>query len=175
VRLLLGIAALAVTLAACGGSSDDAKRFDLATPKAKPTATPAGGGAASSGRPVSHAEAATIRGWADTLRAGHPKQAARYFAVPSEWSNGTPLSRFSTRKQVEAFNRGLPCGAKVVSLRRDPEGYAVAEFQLTERPGPGSCGTGTGGFAYTAFKIRHRHIVQWIRLPDPDMSPQQAS
>ena len=38
---------------------------------------------------------------------------------------------------------------------------------LTERPGPGECGTGVGNEAYTAFLIRRHKIVQWRRVVEP--------
>jgi hypothetical protein len=162
---------LVLGLCACG-SSKDQDRFNLTTPKPSATAGAGGGsGAAATERPVTRREEAVIRGWADTLRHGHVARAARYFALPFEWSNGTPLVRFSTRAQAELFNRELPCGARVVSLRRSPDGYVIATFRLTERPGPGSCGSGTDALAYTAFRIRHGRIVQWIRVPDASTTP----
>jgi hypothetical protein len=151
---------LALGLAACGSHHED--RFKLTTPKPPPATTQ---------RPVSHGEAAVIRGWADTLRGGHIARAARYFALPSQVANGTPLLPISTLKQAEAFNKALPCGAKVVALERSSDGYVVATFRLTERPGPGSCGSGTGASAFVAFRTRHGHIVQWIRVPDPATPP----
>ena len=42
--------------------------------------------------------------------------------------------------------------------------FVVATFRLTERPGPGRRG---GRLAATAFLIEKRHIVQWLRQPDP--------
>jgi hypothetical protein len=154
--------ALALGLAACGSHHD--KRFDLTTPKPPPAT-------AITQQPVTHAEAAVIRGWADTLRNGRIARAARYFALPSQVANGTALLPISTFAQAKAFNRALPCGAKVVALERSSDGYVIATFRLTERPGPGSCGTGTGASAFVAFRTRHGHIVQWIRVPDSATPP----
>ena len=50
----------------------------------------------------------------------------------------------------------------------------VATFRLTERPGPGRC-TGVGRLAATAFLIEKRHIVQWLRQPDPVQPDDTAS
>ena len=42
--------------------------------------------------------------------------------------------------------------------------WSLATFRLTERPGPGSCGTGTGATAQTAFLIEDGEIVEWRRV-----------
>ena len=53
--------------------------------------------------------------------------------------------------------------------------FVVATFLLTERPGAGSCGSGVGGTAQTAFEISNGKIVQWRRVvegqPEPDPAP----
>src|SRR5918996_5125203 len=54
-----------------------------------------------------------IKGWADELRAGNVGAASKRFALPSVVQNGTPPLRLNTRGEVEAFNRSLPCGAKL--------------------------------------------------------------
>ena len=139
----------------CGGSSSDDK------PAPKPprqTGTPAT-------RPAREADVQVIRGWVDTLRAGHVDAAAGYFAVPAIVQNGTPLLKLRTRREVRLFNAALPCGARL--LRTFQSGrYVAATFRLTERPG-GDCGRGTGQEAATAFVIRARKIVEWRRVPLP--------
>jgi hypothetical protein len=40
----------------------------------------------------------------------------------------------------------------------------TASFDLTERPGAGRCGSGTGEEASTAFVIRDGKIVEWRRV-----------
>jgi hypothetical protein len=67
---------------------------------------------------------------------------------------------------VRFFNRTLPCGAKVLRVE-DTGAYVVARFVLTERPGKGKCGSGVGGQASTAFRIRGHHIVEWRRVVEP--------
>ena len=42
--------------------------------------------------------------------------------------------------------------------------FTTATFRLTERPGPGTCGSGAGELAKTSFVIRDREIVQWRRV-----------
>ena len=120
--------------------------------------------------PPGHADVLVIGNWVDALRAGHVQVAAGYFAIPSVVENGTPPQMIETRADAVAFNRSLPCGAKLVKAK--PEGrYIAATFRLTERPGPGACGSGVGQLARTAFVIRDGKIIQWRRLPNPAPSP----
>jgi len=106
-----------------------------------------------------------IRDWADTLRRGDVEGAAEYFAVPATVANGTPPLKLKTRAEVEFFNRTLPCGAQVIATEAAPHGFVIATFRLTERPGKGRCGTGTGATARTALLVRDGHITDWLRVP----------
>ncbi|GAC1523112.1 MAG: hypothetical protein NVS2B6_08650 [Thermoleophilaceae bacterium] len=138
------LAALAITLAlAACGSSTHAR-----------TAPATSGG-----------DVAVVRGWAEALAAGRVDEAARYFALPATVQNGTPALRLGTHRLVRAFNASLPCGARILSAR--PFGrYTIVTFRLIDRPG-GSCGSGVGGLAATAFVIRGSKIVEWRRAPVP--------
>jgi hypothetical protein len=157
---------LSAGLVACG-SSDEEQRTARSDRPAAPTDTRE---RESTGEPrgaPTETEEAVIRGWADALRAGHVAEAARFFAVPAVVANPGPLLRLKSRAAVEVFNRGLPCGARLLATERGEDSYVIATFRLTERPGRGSCGTGTGALARTAFLIRDRRIVQWLRVADP--------
>jgi hypothetical protein len=119
-----------------------------------------------------------IRGWADALRAGHVKRAARYFAAPTTVLDGTnPQRTLPSAGAIRAFNRGLPCGAQLVGTVRGEDSYVVATFRLTERrgPRPGPCGAGVGQLADAAFLIEDRHIVSWLRQPDPAQPDNDSS
>jgi hypothetical protein len=107
-----------------------------------------------------------VRAWADTLRRGDVRGAARYFALPSLVSNGWTPVRLRNREQVRIFNRSLPCGAKLIDTEPSDHGFFIATFRLTERPGRGSCGSGTGATARTGFRIRDGRITDWLRVPD---------
>jgi hypothetical protein len=108
---------------------------------------------------------AVIRDWADTLRAGDVGGAAEFFALPSTVSNGTPPIVLRTRSEVRSFNRALPCGARLLRTSSSA-GFTTAVFRLTERPGPGTCGTGTGMTARTTFVVRDGRIREWRRVDD---------
>src|SRR5215211_7428691 len=168
-RWALLLAGLALSVGACGSEPKQAKT----PPPPRRAATPP---PAAERKPAAEADVAVIRGWADALRRGRVERAVRYFALPSVVSNGTSPIRLTSRADVRFFNRTLPCGAKVISAE-DRGAFVVATFRLTERPGPGRCGTGVGGEASTAFLIRRRHIVQWRRVVDPqaDATPGPSS
>lgn len=108
-----------------------------------------------------------IKDWADELRAGDVRAASERFALPSLVQNGTPPLRLASRAQVEAFNRSLPCGAKLTEAATSGK-YTIATFELTERPGPGECGSGVGETAKTAFVIHNGLITQWRRVVEID-------
>ena len=145
VRTFAALAAICVAaLAGCGSSGEE---------------TVPGGADAGAVR--------VIKSWADELRAGDVIAASERFAIPSVVQNGTPPLRLTDRRQVEAFNRSLPCGAKLTEAVASGK-YTIATFVLTERPGPGECGSGVGETAKTAFVIHNGLITEWRRVVDLD-------
>jgi hypothetical protein len=159
---------LAVGVSACGGPSDS-ERFSLTTPGTDDTVVREieGSEKPRHGKPT-HNEVSVIRGWADALRAGHVDAASRFFAIPAVVADGTnPQRSLHDLDAVRQFNRGLPCGAKLVNTKRGQGSFVVATFVLTERPGPGECGTGVDQRVATAFLIERHRIVQWLRAEDP--------
>jgi hypothetical protein len=162
ISLLLAVVAAAAILAGCGGGgSDTTIPGESGTNEAVPgNADPDTVG--------------VIRGWVDSLRQGDVDKAASYFAIPSVAENGPILTRITNHARAIAFNRSLPCGARLI--RAEAAGkFTTATFRLTERPGPGTCGQGTGGKAETSFVIRDGKIVQWRRVgATPEPAPGQA-
>ena len=175
--LALGTAA-ALTLAACGGGGSTAgvvTQPDVATPRASgatPQRTPK-----ETDPPGVHKASpqtvAVITAWANTLRAGHVRKAATFFDLPVVVQNAGPAVRLTTKNDVLAFNRTLPCGAHVVRTIAGDR-YTVATFVLTERPGSPGCGA-TGKLAATAFLLRHGKISEWRRvLVPPPLGPGES-
>jgi hypothetical protein len=153
VRAALLAAAIAI-LAGCGGSGPST------------SSVPGGAGSAS---------VEVIQGWVDSLRAGDVAKAAGYFRIPSIAINGPVPLKLDSRHDVLLFNASLPCGA-VLTRAIDHEGFVIATFRLTERPGPGECGSGVGATAETAFKIVDGKIVEWRRVPEvPPTRPPPTS
>jgi hypothetical protein len=135
-----------LSLSACGGSSED-----------ETAAVPGG---------ADPADVEVIDRWAKALTAGDIDAAAELFAIPSVAQNG-PAFEISDLGDAKLFNASLPCGAILVGAR--PEGeLTVATFELTERPGAGECGEGTGGEASTAFAIVDGEITEWRRVAAED-------
>jgi hypothetical protein len=161
--------ACALAVAACGGDDDPEPRS--ATPTPAPTAQQEREREADPPDEVDAADVRVVRKWADTLRRGDIRGASRYFALPSTVANGTSPIRLETRAEVRFFNRTLPCGAKVIGAEPGPNGFFIATFRLTERPGPGSCGSGAGATARTAFRVTDSHITDWLRVQDVESAP----
>ncbi len=181
-RWLMGaVTALAWGTAACGGGDDGGQSAKVpgAAERATPTPTPAPAGSAESDATtpteVDPADVRVVRAWADSLRHGDVRGAAEYFALPSLVANGTTPLKLENREQVRLFNRALPCGAKVIGSEPAAHGFFIATFRLTERPGRGKCGSGTGETARTAFRIRDEHITDWLRVQDIPSAPETLS
>ena len=135
----------ALALAGCGGSDDEAEVPGGADPDA----------------------VEVIKEWADELRAGDVEAAADRFEIPSIVQNGTPPLQLTDRGDVIAFNESLPCGAELTRAERSGR-FVIATFELTERPGPGECGSGVGETAKTAFVIHDGRIAEWLRVVDTE-------
>ena len=172
---------MVVGVAACGGGGGDGNDRDKLT---TPGVAPDRGQPAPSAGPADPTErqpkadpvgVRVVRAWANTLRRGDIRGASRYFALPSLVANGTAPIRLTTRAEVRFFNRTLPCGAKVIAAEPAPHGFFIVTFRLTERPGKGECGAGTGGTARTAFRVRKKHITDWLRVPDVEPTPGSPS
>ena len=150
------LAACGAFLAACADDSGPESAEDPATTFEEIESTELPGDAA-------HEDVAVIAAWVETLREGDVAGAAEYFAVPSVAVNGGLMLRIRSVEDAVAFNESLPCGAEL--LRAEGMGDTVtATFRLTERPGPGMCGDGTGQLAQTAFEIEDGKIVEWRRV-----------
>lgn len=160
--LLLGLGG---TLGACGGDDDGARAGETATgttelpPARGPTAR------------IEPGAEEVVRRWADTLRRGDVDGAAELFGLPAVVANGTRPVTLTTRGQLRIFNRSLPCGAVLIDAEPAAHGFVVATFRLTERPGAGSCGSGTGNTARTAFRVQDGLIVYWLRVSDVPPAP----
>ena len=169
-------------LAACGGGdSGDAPPRATTTPREQdrpPEPTVPGGSLAIPQQvPLKATRAGdskaikVIRLWTEALRRSHVDRASALWAIPSKVQNGTPVLTLASAADVRLFNDSLSCGSRLVSALGAPNGFTVAVFKLTNRPGA-DCGTGTGSRARTAILVRGGKIAEWYRLPDdPDAPP----
>ena len=145
--LLTLVSALAlIAFAGCGGESDETAAV----------------GTIAAGE-ADQGDLEVIEGWSDTLREGDVRGAAGFFALPSVVQNGGAPLTIDSLADAIAFNRSLPCGAKVISAKTFGDLTRVT-FRLSDRPG-GDCGSGAGERASTLFDVEQGKIVEWRRLP----------
>ena len=145
-RTLLAGIGIAVALVGCGGGGSGS-----------------GGSAQGIAGDADPADVHVIDGWVTALRHGQVGAAADYFAIPSVAENGPVLLHIRSLRDARRFNQSLPCGARLVRAETAGQ-FTTATFRLTERPGPGACGAGTGVTAKTSFVIRDGKIAQWRRV-----------
>jgi hypothetical protein len=173
---LTAVASLAALgLGACGSSPSSSPTSEAKAPPPTTVVPPGGAGPKAVPIPPAHGRVGAgvkpgdvriVRAWADTLRRGQIGRASGYFSLPTVVSNGTGPITLHTRADVRFFNETLPCGAVLIRTATGPRGFVIATFRLTERPGAGTCGSGVGQTAQTAFKIRAGRIVDWLRVAD---------
>jgi hypothetical protein len=142
-----------IVIAGCGGGSTESNTSAIAGD-------------------ADHGDVRVIDGWVTALRHGYVAAAADYFAIPSVAENGPVLLHIRSVDEARRFNASLPCGARLVRAETIGQ-FTTATFRLTERPGPGACGAGTGEIAKTSFVIRDGKIAQWRRV-GPGAGGQQA-
>jgi len=144
-RFALPLLPLALALLACGSEEPS---------EVPETQTPGG---------ANPADVAVIEEWSRALSRGDVEGAAELFALPSVAENGPGLVEIEDLDDARLFNASLPCGARLVRARSEGD-FTVATFRLSERPGTGVCGPGSGGEATTAFVIEDEEIVEWRRV-----------
>ena len=149
---------LVVLVAGCGGGGGKTVTTTTQATPAPPAPLPA---------PVPRADVAVIKSWADRLRKGDVEGASRLWNVPATIANGSTPEVLDSPVLVRVFNETLPCGAKLISTKKDGS-RTIATFELTERTGGPGCGNGVGERASTRFLIRKGKIVEWVRVPVPD-------
>ncbi len=176
--------ALRAALGACGGddAGDDERSGSRRRLPSSRQPAPAGPGGALQIPPEVPFKATgsgdpeaikVIRLWTDALRRSDVERASALWAVPSKVQNGTPVLTLDSAAAVRLFNDSLSCGSRLVSALGGRNGFTVAVFTLTSRPGA-DCGTGRGNDARTAILVRGGRIVEWYRLPDDPDTPRAA-
>lgn len=179
-RALATVVICTLALGACGGgSSDDEPARGATTPQPRqqaPPSVPGGPLDLPSGVPLRATRDGdpraikVIRLWTDALRRSDVRAASALWAVPSKVQNGTPVLTLASVADVRLFNDSLSCGSQLVSAQGARNGFTVAVFKLTQRPGA-DCGTGVGNDARTAILVRGGRIAEWYRLPDDPDAP----
>lgn len=166
---VLVILAAAGVASGCGEQQrDGGEPTARSTPRPSPKASPRG----RTTPPVTSADAERLRPvlarWADALRKADFEAAGRFFDLPAVVSQGVPLE-LRTRRDAEAFNAALPCGARLEEVQQNGR-YVVGTFELTDRPG-GRCGD-TGNLVRVAFVFSGERFSEWYQVPDgPGAAP----
>ncbi len=154
---------LALSVAGCGGDEKSTEGKNPQRPGTEQAPAIAKG--------VDEGDVRVVRAWSDALRRGDVDAAVRYFAVPSRAANGTGPIQLASKQDVRAFNEALPCGARLIAGEPADDGFFIATFVLTERPGPGTCGLAKTSTARTAFRVKDGRITDWLRVGDLPMAP----
>lgn len=174
-NVLLIVAALAGTVAACGDSQD---RFALRTPSERASAAPLPEVERASRRAGRDARVRptrrdaerlrpVLRGWGDALRRDRSRRAARFFALPAIVARAS-VATLATAAQVRAFNDTLPCGARLLRVEEDGR-FLVGTFELTRRP-QHRC-EASGDAMRIAFVLHDRKIAEWGEVPEGAAEP----
>jgi hypothetical protein len=153
IALLVTLVLAPAALAGCGNGDD-------AEPGVANRNTPAPADVAGDADPE---DVEVIAAWSEALRRGNIDAASEVFAIPSIAENGPLLVHIDSVAEARLFNESLPCGGRLIRAESEGE-FTTATFRLTERPGPGTCGDGTGETAKAAFVIRDGEIVEWRRV-----------
>lgn len=143
---------LLMALAGCGSGEEG--------DSGQAPAAPGGGGIPGE---ADEAAVEVIYEWSEALRRGDIEAAAARFAIPSVAENPPLLVHIDSETEARLFNESLPCGGRLIRATSEGD-FTTATFRLTERPGPGSCGDGTGNTAQAAFVIEDGEIVEWRRV-----------
>ena len=153
-------------LAGCGESDPAGPDYSLKTPPLRQGAEALEAPYPDPERQVSRSEAErlrpVVRGWLRALTAGQNARAAGFFDPPVIWSQ-TETVELSSPEQVLAYNKRLPCGARLEDVQSDGR-YLVATVRLRQRPGA-RC-RDVGELLRVAFVVRGGKFTELRQVPD---------
>jgi limonene-1,2-epoxide hydrolase len=99
-----------------------------------------------------------VRAWSQELNQGDNQAAAKLFAPGAEVVQAGRAQRLETQAQAEAWNAGLPCSGRIVSIKTRGD-TTTATFVLGDRQ-KSKC-DGPGERATAIFRVRKGKIVLW--------------
>jgi limonene-1,2-epoxide hydrolase len=109
--------------------------------------------------------AAVVRAWSAAVNRGDNEAAAKLFATNATVAQGGYILRLKTHRLAVLWNKGLPCGASILTITVDRKrGAADATFLLRNRSPVQLCDA-PGIRARAAFTVRRGKIVAWVQLP----------
>jgi hypothetical protein len=121
-----------------------------------------GGGSTRSGHDPARSPADVVREWSAALNAYDNDRAASLFARNIAIVQGNQLVRLHTHGQAMAWNKGLPCAGKIVSLKQ--RGSSVeATFRI--RSGPHRhCEDPAGAEATAIIVVEDGKMLLWAQI-----------
>src|SRR6516165_3728032 len=139
----LVLVAAALVVGGCGsGGAASSSHSSAPRPRtharrqSPPTTSPANPVPARPAHPADARTVAVIRHWADALRRGDVRGAARLFEIPSVFAPGPDQEvTIHSLDEAEAANAALPCGARLISVVELGGPVVQALFRLTGRSG----------------------------------------
>lgn len=102
-----------------------------------------------------------VRAWNERVNSGDDEGAADLFAEGAKVIQYGRVRELATRDDAVAWNAGLPCSARIVSLTERGQTVTVT-FVLGERERH-TC-DGPGARARTVFRVQEGKIVLWHQL-----------
>lgn len=112
-----------------------------------------------------------MRAWSQAVNTEDNSAAARLFAPGARVVQGTSVRRLRTFEQARAWNAGLPCSGRIVSLRELGD-TVRATFLLGNRR-RSRC-DGPGARSRALFRVREGKIVLWHQL-EQQLEPEEES
>jgi limonene-1,2-epoxide hydrolase len=110
-----------------------------------------------------------VRAWSEAVNSQDNSAAARLFAENARVIQGTDVRRLHTFREARAWNAGLPCSGRILSLQA--RGDVVRATFLLGNRGKTRC-DGPGERAQALFHIERGKIVLWHQV-DPVLEPDE--
>lgn len=112
-----------------------------------------------------------VRAWSQAVNSEDNAGAARLFADGARVIQGSSVRRLDSFAEARAWNAGLPCAGRIVSLRDRGETVRVT-FVLGHRA-RSRC-DGPGERAQAVFRVREGKIVLWHQLEQSLAPPEES-
>ena len=124
--------------------------------------TACGGGSARKGGDSTQSPADVVRDWSAALDAYDNNRAASLFARNIAIVQGDQLLRLHTHRQAVAWNKGLPCGGTIRSLKQRGSSVEVT-FHL-ESAKNRHCEDPAGAEAIAIVVVEDGRIILWDQI-----------
>jgi hypothetical protein len=121
-----------------------------------------GGGGSPDPAPPVPPDARIIRAWVEAVDRADYETAGSFFA-PGALVQQVEVFRLRDHKAAVAFNRSLPCRAKLTKVK-DEGRTTIGTFKL--RVGPAGTKRGCDSTVRVRFRLRKGRFAEWRQLPE---------